>query len=331
MKIRIFTLSIFISFAFSAFATHIHSGYISFEKIDNSSNEYKITLTTYTESRSVAAHRDEHQINLGYKTNGQDATMILNGIQTQLLVVENIWKNVYSGTHKFPSSQETFDLVVTDNNMSQGVLNVNSKSSVNVPFRLSTTLNINDNLHSPVFDSILTVFTSPGQFVNFNGGIKDADGDRVEYELIPEDIDYSFPSSIGNGNQVFKTSSTNLIWNRPKRQGMFLAKVKVLEYEKNSSKVLSETNVYVMIFSISSTDIKEAKSDKFISQYQNGFLYSGNGNPNRLVIYNLCGQAVVSKSNLKSSETIEYPIQSGVYIIQFKEGKHEQTFKVSIR
>lgn len=321
--------------SFSLSATHMYSGYISYEKTNTTTNEYKITLTTYTDSRSIPAHRAEYEIKLGYGSPSNEKTLILNSVDgsTQQVVGDYLWKNVYSGVHEFPTNQNSFTLSVTEPNMASSVLNVNNGTSVNVPVVFKTVLYNNKNAHSPIFDSLLVKYTSPGQFINFSGGIKDLDNDNIVFELISEDDNYVYPSKIGNGQQTFKAENTQLIWNKPIREGRFLAKLRVIEYDDgNTNLVLSKTEVYISIFSIKSTasSINEPAKTNFIEQQGNNLIYKGDNNNNQLMIYNLCGQCVFKTNNLTSFKSIALPQQKGVYIVHFKNSLHEETQKVSV-
>jgi hypothetical protein len=334
MKIRVFTLVLLSLLSFSAFATHFMAGYISYEKTNKAPNEYKITVTTFTDSKSPAAHRDEIRLDLGYSEFGRDNKVVtLNSIkdESQILVRDFVWQNKYTITHQFPDSNQSYTLKHVDPNLSNGYLNLNDGQSVNVPAEISTILKTNKNQSSPMFDSVLVKSIGVKSFLNFNGGVFDNENDWVKFELTPENEIYKLPSNIGSTNQVFKVNGKNLIWNKPERTGLYLAKVKVIEYEGKTNIINSTSIAYItFIVEKGSVNSVEEIQKSYLTASNKELVYNGEGKNNQLVVYNLCGQVVVNKTNLNPAQTIDLPNQPGVYIIQFKEGKHEQTFKVSV-
>ncbi|MFY0674723.1 MAG: gliding motility-associated C-terminal domain-containing protein [Bacteroidia bacterium] len=237
-------------FGINAFGTHNRAGEITFERVgDPTDYEYEITLTTYTEVRSPAAHRDEVQLFFGYGPPDNEANQIVQCVanECQRIVAPNTWQNVYRVRHQFPGPGTCYTIHFTDPNRVDAILNINDSFSVNIPFYVESQLCIYDDLgitsnNSPELLELPISYACLGKRYEHNPNAYDKDGDSLAYSFtIPkmgnnrEVTNYSSPGDVpGNENSLFSLDpiTGDLIWDSPKRPGIYNIAIKISEYRR---------------------------------------------------------------------------------------------------
>jgi len=203
---------------FATWATHNRAGEIRYRHI--SGYTYEITMVTYTYTLSQA-DRPELEVQWGDGTSS-----IVPRISKIELPNDYYYKNTYVGTHTFPGPG-IYKITMEDQNRNYGVKNI--PNSVEVPFTIQTTLNINPT----VGNNSTPVLTYPPidkaklntTFIH-NPGAYDPDGDSLAYRLtvclgenglpIPG---YVFP--YASDSLVVNHITGDLIWERPQQTGIY--------------------------------------------------------------------------------------------------------------
>lgn len=196
------TIFAFISlfFAVNLWATHNHSGEITFQKTGGLG--IMATITTYTNASAVNTDRDTLTLCWGDGT--CESVVRSNG--SGEIIAPNLKKNTYTGFHTY-ATEGIYRISMTDPNRSSGIINVNPPSSDVVPFHIEAMVRMlpdaAQSTHSPVFleapvDRGILFHTFehvPNAF--------DADGDSLVYELAKplegpdtEVPNYSWPNEI---------------------------------------------------------------------------------------------------------------------------------------
>ena len=209
---------ILILFSLSSWATHNRAGEIRYRHI--SGYTYEITMVTYTYTLSQA-DRPELEVQWGDGTSS-----IVPRISKIVLPNDYYNKNTYVGTHTFPGPG-IYKITMEDQNRNYGVRNI--PNSVEVPFTIQTTLNINPT----VGNNSTPVLTYPPidkaklntTFIH-NPGAYDPDDDSLAYRLtvclgegglpIPN---YVFP--YASDSLVVNNITGDLIWERPQQTGIY--------------------------------------------------------------------------------------------------------------
>ena len=202
----------------SAWATHNRAGEIRYRHI--SGFTYEITMVTYTYTLSQA-DRPELEVQWGDGTSS-----IIPRVSKIELPNDYYNKNTYIGTHTFPGPG-IYKITMEDQNRNYGVRNI--PNSVEVPFTIQTTLNINPT----VGNNSTAVLTYPPidkaklntTFIH-NPGAYDPDGDSLAYRLtvclgesglpIPN---YTFP--YASDSLTVNRVTGDLIWERPQQTGIY--------------------------------------------------------------------------------------------------------------
>lgn len=229
-----------------SYASHFRAGEILYKYLGPST--YQVTVNTYTEDN--LANQDQDSVYLDWgdgfiesiaRTNG---ILNTNGVPNGESVSGTIKKNIYiSNQHTYSGGLPFGVISLTEFNRVDNV--VNMANSVDVPFHLSDSINIDlQNLYginsSPVF------LNNPIDYANLldtfyhNPNAFDADGDSLYFELVPslqafgvEVPQYSFPDEfpIGNNNNISINGNTGqLTWATPQMPGDYNIAIKVKEY-----------------------------------------------------------------------------------------------------
>jgi gliding motility-associated-like protein len=235
-------LSFILTFFFiDCFATHNRAGEIRYRH--KGGYTYEITMVTYTYSLSQA-DRPELEINWG------DGTTSIVPRISKILLPDYYYKNTYVGEHTFPGPG-IYKITMEDQNRNYGVKNI--PNSVNVPFTIQTTININ-----PAFEGNSTpILTYPPidkaklntTFIH-NPGAFDPDGDSLAYRLtvclgengmpIPG---YTFP--YASDSLVVNKITGDLIWERPQQTGIYNVAMVIEEW-----RYYNQTKSYIKISEI---------------------------------------------------------------------------------
>ncbi len=174
----------------NVFATHNRAGEITYQWV--SGFTYKITITTYTQSKSIEADRCQLTIYCGDGDSAVaprinfDPTIPKNcgnGIGNGVSLGNYIQENIYVTYHTFPASG-LYVITMEDPNRNAGICNI--PNSVNASFFLRTELTINPFLgpnNSPVLLNKPIDNACVGRCFKHNPGAYDADGDSLSYTL----------------------------------------------------------------------------------------------------------------------------------------------------
>jgi hypothetical protein len=228
---------LFLFFTVNLWATHNHSGEITFQKTGGLG--ITATIITYTNASAVNADRDTLTICWGdgsceqvVRSNGEGG-----------IIAPNLKKNTYTGFHTY-AAEGIYRISMTDPNRSAGIINVNPPSSDNIPFHIEAMVRMlpdaAQSTHSPVFleapvDRGFTMHTFehvPNAF--------DADGDSLVYELAKpmqgpdsEVPNYYWPNEINPdpGNVISMDPATGILtWQTPFVQGDYCIAIVVRAY-----------------------------------------------------------------------------------------------------
>lgn len=227
-------------------ATHNRAGEITFERVGNPLDyEYEITLTTYTDSRSVQAHRNEVDIYFGYGEPEKFETVSILAEGNQLDGGPNTWINIYKTRHKFPGPGSCYLINFTDPNRISAIANINDTNSVNIPFYVESELCIDDNLGETSNDSPV-LLQSPISYgclderYEHNPNAFDPDGDSLSYELIVPRMarnkpvsNYKDPDEVrGNQDGTFSLNpiTGDVVWDSPRRVGIYNIAIRIIEW-----------------------------------------------------------------------------------------------------
>jgi gliding motility-associated-like protein len=233
LKRFIYILLFFISA--QTFATHNRAGEITYTHV--SGLKYKITVTTYTKDSSPA-DRPSLGINWGDNTPLDSVSRL-----SKILLGNDINKNVYEGTHTYPSPNPSpYIISVEDPNRNTGIMNI--PSSVNVPFYIETELYINPffsannsaELLNPPIDNACVGFP----YIH-NPGAIDVDGDSLYYtiqfsrgqggQIIP-----NFQLPVASNSLTINNFTGDLVWDSPTLAGEFNIAILIEEF-RNGTKV----------------------------------------------------------------------------------------------
>jgi gliding motility-associated-like protein len=211
--------------------------------------EYEITCTTYTDSRSVSAHRNEIELFFGYGPPDNEASETVPCMvgECQVLVASYTWRNIYRTRHKFPGPGTCYTINFTDPNRVSSVININDSFSVNIPFYIETQLCIYDDLgitsnNSPSLLEMPISYACQNRRYEHNPNAYDPDGDSVSYSLVVPKMgknrsvtNYTSPEKVpGNEGSSFSLdpATGELVWENPMRPGLYNIAFKVTEWRR---------------------------------------------------------------------------------------------------
>lgn len=231
-----------------SYATHNRAGEITYRHLGG--NNYEVTITTYTKNSSPA-DRCELEVFWGDNTsgflpriNGNTAGSCAPAGMGEIIPNANdVKKNIYRGTHSYPSSG-TYTISMQDPNRNQGVANI--PNSVNVVFYLQTTIIIDPFLgpnSSPVLLNPPIDDGCAGKLFVHNPAAFDADGDSLAYRLVDvrgvngTPFGSTYDPSFVQDPVTIDSITGDLIWDVPQIQGQFNFAIEILEYRKSSSGV----------------------------------------------------------------------------------------------
>lgn len=222
------------------YATHNRAGEITY--VSQGGYTYEVTVVTYTNSISNI-DRCELTINWGDnntsvlpRTNGQSINC--SPAHDGEAITSSIQKNVYKGTHTFPSPGY-YTMFVQDLNRNSGVVNI--PNSVQVPFYVSTTLLVNPAIGPNNSPLLLNPPIDEGcvhrTFVH-NPAAFDPDGDSLSYELVNcrglngREIPETYSPGYVQDSVFIDPITGDLIWDQPQMMGEFNFAFVIKEYRK---------------------------------------------------------------------------------------------------
>lgn len=221
------------------------AGEIKYRYIGTSTFPYKyeITVTTYTDwvgpsgtdRCEIIIHFGDGDTVLAPRVNGISTLCpsTADGVLIGGCVSGTVKMSVYKATHDY-SSTGFYTISMTDPNMSPGICNIPSSSTI--PFFLQAELNISPFLapnNSPVYMDFPIICDTVGIIGYYNPSVIDSDGDSLYYELIP-------PTSSGSSLPSASTSFTidnflgTVTWNTPTAACNYVFDLKISEYRNLS-------------------------------------------------------------------------------------------------
>ncbi len=235
---------IFFLFTTSVFATHNRAGEITYRQISNLT--YEITIVTYTYTLS-AADRPELDVDWGDQT----SSVVYRSQKTTL--PDYYQRNVYVGQHTFPGPG-VYQIVMMDRNRNDGVKNI--PNSVNKPFTIKTTFQINPDLGGNSTPILLTMPIDKarvGEVFIHNPSAWDIDNDSISYKLtkcLGENGDvipgYTYPPA---SNTLYVDSITgDLVWDSPTSAGIYNVAMLIEEWREGVkiSKIVRDIQIEVL-------------------------------------------------------------------------------------
>jgi len=190
MKKILLSCLITVSTFLCAYATHQRAGEITYRHL--SGLKYEATIVTYSYSPSPA---DRNVLTLRWGDGDSSVLQRINGPagvnpngeyceHLGEMVGTDIKKNIYIGTHTYPTSS-TYLLSLEDPNRNWGIINI--PNSVEIPLYIETQLIINPFLGSDNSPELLMPPVDKGcvgvPYLH-NPGAYDSDGDSLSYQLV---------------------------------------------------------------------------------------------------------------------------------------------------
>ena len=215
-------------------ATHNRAGEITYRQI--SELTYEFTLLTYTYTPSAANEsRDFLEVQWGDNTSS-----FMPRIEV-IHLPDNYDKNTYKLTHTFPGPG-TYSVSMEDPNRNFGVNNI--PGSVNVPFSITTVLQINSSLgfnNTPVLLNPPLDKAAVGEIFIHNPAAYDPDGDSISYKLTTCTgangiyiANYSLPET---SDTIYVDPLTgDFVWNAPVYVGIYNVAMLIEEW-RNGVKI----------------------------------------------------------------------------------------------
>ena len=237
-------------------ATHNIGGEITYKVINAATNEYEITLTTYTEPSSQA---DRDSLAMEIRVCG-NTTLLFSKVvlRSQKNHITNlIQKNDYVLTsYSFPG-QGCYSIGMLDPNRIHNVQNM--MSSVNVPFYIESHLIITSSAtdlnNSAQFNTIPLFFAAVNDTFDISAAAFDPDGDCLSYRLVPPRGDltssvpgYYYPDqSPGIQNKFTIDSISGNIKGYFEVSGIYSYAVMVVEWENGIPKGSVTRDVLIFV------------------------------------------------------------------------------------
>ncbi|MCK5824957.1 MAG: gliding motility-associated C-terminal domain-containing protein [Ichthyobacteriaceae bacterium] len=241
MKKLILILCILL-FTVTTYATHNRAGEITYEQIGPLT--YKVTITTYTKAEAQA---DRCGLEISWGDGLTDSLARSNGFQGPYgcnhygqMIDANIKKNIYIGTHTYPSAG-TYVLSMMDVNRNQGVLNI--PNSVEEPFYIESVIKITSGMeynNSPVLLNPPIDFGCINTPYIHNLAAYDVNGDSLSYKLANcrgqdgIEITTTYASKY-NLDKIMVDKSGTIFWNTPILSGVYNIAVEITEHRKDKN------------------------------------------------------------------------------------------------
>mgnify|MGYP006273968439 CR=1 FL=1 len=221
-----------LGFAFSATATHIKGGEITFRQTSALTVEAQVhlylPLSTDVDADSIVFCWGDGHCASALRINGPDTDG--DGLPDGAPVPgTDVKVNIYANTHVY-ENPGTYAINFTHPNRSGGILNLNFPNSDQVSFYLESNVIVtNDDTpnHSPVlYEPIHVDHTSEGQTYYHTPNAFDPDGDSIAYSMtLPWDGPLGEPLPNASIN-----STTGLISFTPPRRGIYVVVIQISAY-----------------------------------------------------------------------------------------------------
>lgn len=327
-----FLLFLIISFAsLSSYATHYRGAEITHKLLDASTHHFEVNVITYQRNPTNA---DRYWVHLNWGDGELDSIVRSNGPLDSAgnhmgEICENgITKSVYTGTHHYgiPPQPYPGHIVVSflDINRIDGITNIASGQSVNVPMYVEDTLFIahiiaSGTNTSPQFEICQPDYANLMDPYTTSPAVYDADGDSLYFELVtplegsgmhvPQ---YSFPDvycqSNGQSNSQFQINHHigQISWTPLCTQGIFSVAVLVKEFRCGvllstimrdfQIVVLNEVNITPFISQVTDTVIQPGDSISLT-------LTAADANNPQIVSFHAYGDALTLQQNAAVFQT----------------------------
>lgn len=242
MKRSFYYIFFLVIMSLQALATHNRAGEITYVWLGGFT--YEVTITTYT-LESAPADRCELTINWGDNTssvlqrqNGPQGSFCPPPIGMGQSLGNDAKLNIYKGIHTY-QSPGFYTLSMQDLNRNGGITNV--PFSINVPFFITTVINVNPALGTNSSPVLLNPPLDNGcvnrKFIH-NPGAFDPDGDSLGYQLINvrglngvEILETYSPTLVQDPVSIDSVTG-DFIWDTPKTIGQFNFAILITEYRK---------------------------------------------------------------------------------------------------
>ncbi len=238
---RIIFSILFLGASLFANATHNRAGEITYKWLGG--RTYEVVITTYTK---ISAQADRCELTLDWGDFSSSVLIRENGptgscgfpAKMGESVGNDIRKNIYRGQHTY-QSPGFYTLAMQDLNRNSGIANI--PNSINVPFYITTVLNVNPALGTNSSPQLLNPPIDKGclnQLFIHNPGAWDPDGDSLGYELIDcrglggAQITQTYSPQLVQDAVTIDPITGDFIWDKPKNQGQFNFAILISEYRK---------------------------------------------------------------------------------------------------
>jgi gliding motility-associated-like protein len=243
MRLRtLYITFLFLLCAYLTHATHNRAGEITYTWLGGFS--YEVVITTYTKE-SAPADRCELVIQWGdntsstlYRENGPSGSFCSPPARLGESLGDDVRLNIYRGQHTY-QSPGFYTLAMQDLNRNGGIANI--PGSINVPFYITTVINVNPALGPNSSPVLLNPPIDDGcinrKFIH-NPGVWDPDGDSISYSLIdcrglngiiiPETYD---PALVQDPVTIDPITG-DFVWDVPQNIGQFNFAILITEYRK---------------------------------------------------------------------------------------------------
>jgi gliding motility-associated-like protein len=227
---------------FAAFATHNRAGEITYTWLGGLT--YEVVITTYTKESATA---DRCQLTLDWGDNTTSNLIRENGpvgnfcappARMGQSLGDDVKLNVYRGQHTY-QAPGFYVLAMQDLNRNGGIENI--PNSINVPFYITTVLNVNPALGANSSPILLNAPIDDGckgkKFIH-NPGAWDPDGDSIAFELIDcrglngTPITETYDPSRVQDPVTIDPLTGDFVWDTPQRIGEYNFAILITEYRK---------------------------------------------------------------------------------------------------
>ncbi|MDQ3109268.1 MAG: gliding motility-associated C-terminal domain-containing protein [Bacteroidota bacterium] len=231
-------------------ATHNIAGEITVRCTNTNTNEYEVTIATYTNMQSPADRCDltifwgdgPNSSSVANRINGPGQNLCPNATDGFNLTSSGYpftKQNLYKQTHSYPGPG-TYTLYIIDPNRVAGIENI--PNSVNVPFYIETVITIDPFIgcnSTPVLTTIPLDKACLNHCFYHNPGAVDPDGDSLAYRIgqcldtlgntIPG---YLFPNIPGGGTLTIDAVTGDLAWCSPQVAGKYNLVIYIDEWKR---------------------------------------------------------------------------------------------------
>lgn len=216
-------------------ATHYRAGEITYQVISDVKNLYHFTFITYTDPRKPA-NENTRMLHVSW---GDGTEQDVNRTKAET-INDKVQRNTYEIDHAY-SSKGAYLVSFADPNRVENILNINYGYSVDIPFYVEAMLRIDGSIganESPV------LFVPPldegcvGFTYVHNPGAYDADGDSLNYQLVPpkqgqNDPVPNYVNPFHSDSFSINSTTGQVTWQKPEQAGIYNIAIRINEYRNN--------------------------------------------------------------------------------------------------